>query len=42
MESALRIRFLNMVELTVDRVATQVHASKVGLLASTAIQQIPK
>jgi aspartate/glutamate racemase len=29
-----------MVELTVDRVATQVHASKVGLLASTAIHQM--
>jgi aspartate racemase len=30
---------LNMVELTVERVATQVQASKVGLLASTAIHQ---
>ncbi|MDG1232577.1 MAG: amino acid racemase [Pseudomonadales bacterium] len=38
-ESAVSIRFLNMVELTVERVATQVQASKVGLLASTAIHQ---
>jgi len=38
-ESAVRIRFLNMVELTVERVATQVRASKVGLLASTAVHQ---
>ena len=38
-ESAVRIRFLNMVELTVERVATQVQASKVGLLASTAVHQ---
>ena len=38
-ESAVSIRFLNMVELTVERVATEVQASKVGLLASTAIHQ---
>lgn len=38
-ESAVSIRFLNMVELTVERVATQVQAGKVGLLASTAIHQ---
>jgi len=38
-ESAVHIRFLNMVELTVELVATQVHASRVGLLASTAIHQ---
>ena len=38
-ESAVRIQLLNMVELTVERVATQVQASKVGLLASTAIHQ---
>ena len=38
-ESAVRIRLLNMVELTVERVAHQIQANKVGLLASTAVHQ---
>jgi aspartate racemase len=38
-ESAVRIRLLSMVDLTVEHVANQVQANKVGLLASTAVHQ---